>query len=193
MHVFGDVTDDYKPAINTSFDDFSSWCKAHGISTSQKRWSIRSLTRDGYGSYLNCKGFNARVMTEWLLHKVTQVNCEVDRSQLVEDERAPICESALILNLFWLYFRETPKVQCTMFWNYSILFRLEWEPTKLSTSLPFQGGASAATLDCQSRPRVSWCPAQWSQHAAAEVVFKIRAKGYLGFGDWSLLWHNFSE
>lgn len=98
MHVFGDVSGGYEHALRASYDDFTAWCRSNEINTSQKRWSYRSLFREGYGLYLNCKGFNARVMTEWLLNKLVLVNGEQDRSHLVEDERAQFCEMTLTLN-----------------------------------------------------------------------------------------------
>ena len=50
----------------------------------KKRFTPGQLQREGYGFYLNCKGFNARVVTEWLCDVVIQNPTQDPRHNLVE-------------------------------------------------------------------------------------------------------------
>lgn len=68
--VFGDVSNGYTLALQEAFDQFTSWRKSMHISCSQKKIKPSHILRNGYGFYLNAKGFNARVLCEWILHAV---------------------------------------------------------------------------------------------------------------------------
>ena len=51
-----------------------------------------------YGWYLNAKGFNARVVSEWLMDKVAEVNLGgLPGLSPLEQQRWEVCESALKL------------------------------------------------------------------------------------------------
>ena len=69
--VFGDVSNGYTLALQEAFDHFTSWRKSMKISCSQKKFKPSHILRNGYGFYLNAKGYNARVLCEWILHAVT--------------------------------------------------------------------------------------------------------------------------
>ena len=78
MHVFGAIDQGagpsgYKTALARAFDDFSSWRRSMRIQCSQKKFNFYGLYREEFGAFLNCKGFNARVVSEWLLDAVTRV------------------------------------------------------------------------------------------------------------------------
>lgn len=82
--VFGDVTDGYRNALVAAYEHFLSWRKIWKVPCSQKRFTPGQLQREGYGFYLNCKGFNARVVTEWLCDVVIQNPTQDPRHNLVE-------------------------------------------------------------------------------------------------------------
>lgn len=100
MQIFGavDVSSSdpaaWKTALNNAFDDFTRWRKRHRVSCSQKRFKFRMLVRDEYGFCLNAKGYNARVIAEWLLFKL----CDIQSNPvvgMVPDDRADLCEIAM--------------------------------------------------------------------------------------------------
>ena len=66
------------------------------IACSQKRFSAKSLVRETtYGWFFNCKCFNARVVSEWLMCKLVEVNRLPEFQGL--DPRSQLSESALKL------------------------------------------------------------------------------------------------
>ena len=69
--VFGDVSGGYQLALQSAFEHFTTWRSTHKITCSQKRFRPSHILRNGYGFFLNAKGFNARVLCEWLLSVVT--------------------------------------------------------------------------------------------------------------------------
>ena len=96
MGVFGDTAGGYVGPLNTAYDEFSMWRRSMKIGCSQKRFSAKSLVRETtYGWFLNCKGYNARVVSEWLMHKLIQVNCQAEFQGL--DQRQELSEIALRL------------------------------------------------------------------------------------------------
>ena len=116
MHVCGDISNGLHMPLQRAYDSFKSFCRAHKILTSQKHWAVRQLVRDGYGYYLNCKGFNSRVISEWLLNKLQDVNRHPDQyPDLIQDERAQMCETALMLtkkSIFWAFVPHLPGEGC---------------------------------------------------------------------------------
>jgi len=68
MGVFGDISDGYKKGLSQAYDQFTAWRKSVGIPSSQKRFKY--LLRDGYGFFLNAKGYNARIISEWLMNEL---------------------------------------------------------------------------------------------------------------------------
>ena len=99
LQVFGDTSTGYGAALHRAFDDFVLWRKRNKIQCSQKRFSEKSLVRPtSYGWYLNAKGFNARVVSEWLMDKVVEVNAGgLQGLSPLEQQRWEVCESALKL------------------------------------------------------------------------------------------------
>ena len=96
MEVFGDVAAGYGQPLEQAFNEFSAWRKSLKIPCSQKRFSAKSLVRETtYGLFLNCKGYNARVVSEWLMYKLSEVNRRPEFQGL--DPRANLCETALKL------------------------------------------------------------------------------------------------
>lgn len=94
--VFGDVAGGYQVPVGKAFDDFTAWRKSMKIQCSQKRFSAKSLVRElTYGWYLNAKGYNARVVSEWLMCKFSEVNAMPEFSGV--DHRLELCETALKL------------------------------------------------------------------------------------------------
>ena len=113
MGIFGQVDRNgglaaYKDACNQAFADFNSWRKSKRISCSVKRFNYYGLFTDTYGTFMNQKGHNARVISEWLLELCTRVRQMDFPSQasgrvlgkypiLFQDERMHMSECALIL------------------------------------------------------------------------------------------------
>lgn len=96
MGVFGDTAGGYVEPLGEAFKEFSAWRRSMKISCSQKRFSAKSLVRETtYGWFLNCKGFNARVVSEWLMCKLVEVNRLPEFQGL--DPRSQLSESALKL------------------------------------------------------------------------------------------------
>lgn len=97
MNVFGELDPEnpnsWKAVLNASFDDFVQWRKLHRIQCSQKRFSYKTLVRPAYGYFLNAKGYNARVVSEWLLAKLIAIRAAP--GNLIFDERFDLAESTL--------------------------------------------------------------------------------------------------
>lgn len=105
LQVFGDTADGYKGPINKAFDEFSAWRKRMKIPCSQKRFTVKGLVRETtYGWFLNAKGFNSRVVSEWVMYKVMEVNAAPE-FRGADDERLQLCEVALILVLDCNFFQ----------------------------------------------------------------------------------------
>ena len=115
MQAFGAVgavgTDDsgWKTALFNAFADFKAWLKTSKIEPSQKPFKIKMLVRDGYGFFLNAKGYNARVIAEWLLGKLISLNVRPIPNGIILDDRIRLCEVAMtfgwsslyLWNIFW--------------------------------------------------------------------------------------------
>lgn len=102
MQVFGHLEPDaeqadWKTPLENAFTDFSQWRKRHKLACSQKRFKYRTLHRDGYGFFLNAKGFNARIICEWLLCVILRV-MQAPQDCVISDDRLDLCETALILS-----------------------------------------------------------------------------------------------
>ena len=94
--AFGDTSSSYVQRLEKTFEEFSLWRKHWKIHSSQKRFSAKSLIRPAtYGWYLNCKGFNARVVSEFLMDKLTEVTSVPEFRAL--DSRLDLTETALNL------------------------------------------------------------------------------------------------
>ena len=102
MQAFGHVNPDsaepadWNGALQNAWDDFTTWRRYNKISSSQKRFKFRMLCRDEYGFFLNCKGFNARLISEWLLSVIVEIKHSPPPG-LVPDDRFDLCLTALIL------------------------------------------------------------------------------------------------
>ncbi len=81
----------YFRGLSHAFDNFTTWRKHVGIQSSQKRFKY--VTHDVYGFFLNAKGFNARVIAEWLMHEVESADTNLD-------DRIPLALEALNLGMF---------------------------------------------------------------------------------------------
>ena len=91
-----DIPGGYHVAIKEAFESFTRWRRLHKIQSSQRRFHYKGIFNDVYGCYLNSKGFNARILCEWLLHEIIRV-----RSQpgvFLHDERLQWTENALRLD-----------------------------------------------------------------------------------------------
>jgi len=82
--VFGDVSEGYHLALQSAFEHFTTWRVSNKITCSQKRFRPSHILRKGYGFYLNAKGYNARVLCEWLLFVVTTNSTADPRHHNVE-------------------------------------------------------------------------------------------------------------
>lgn len=104
MAYFGPVAHDFNDAIECAFLHFTAWRKQERIPCSQKRFSVKSLVRPGtYGFFLNAKGFNSRVLCQWLLHCLILVNS--DPAFQNRDDRSRLAEAALKLGFTpWLFY-----------------------------------------------------------------------------------------
>lgn len=99
LQFFGSVANGYTDALNMAYEDFLAFCRQRKVQSSQKRFSVKSLVRDtSYGFYLNCKGFNARLVAEWLTQRCIDVNGSPAFS--ARDERSKMCEATMTLALF---------------------------------------------------------------------------------------------
>lgn len=102
-HVFGEVGEDpstWKDPLNAAYEDFTAWRKRQKVSCSHKRFTYKQLVREEYGLYLNAKGYNARVLSEWLLAKVVEVKANTNDLQL-DHEQMDLCEATLTLSWFF--------------------------------------------------------------------------------------------
>ena len=81
----------YFHGLSNAFDKFTAWRKHVGIQSSQKRFKY--VTHDVYGFFLNAKGFNARVISEWLMHELESADPNLD-------DRIPFALEALNLGMF---------------------------------------------------------------------------------------------
>lgn len=107
MKVFGDAggipnndVAGWKAALATAHSEFKDWQRMMKIRSSQKMFKPKMLIREGYGFYLNAKGYNARVIAEWLLDKLINVNTNPS-PDYVPDDRANLCEVAMTPG--WVY------------------------------------------------------------------------------------------
>ena len=102
MQIFGaidvETTDPaaWNVVLSRAYDDFCQWRRQHKISCSQKRFKYRTLVRDEYGFFLNCKAFNGRLVCEWLLSKLVEIKA-APAAGLIFDDRFDLCEAALTL------------------------------------------------------------------------------------------------
>lgn len=95
ISYFGDPSTGHQEPLNRAYTDFTSWRKLCRVPSSQRSFSAKSLERESYGYYLNAKGYNSRVIAEWLLRKVIDVN-RSDQFRAA-DNRSHLCEIALSL------------------------------------------------------------------------------------------------
>ena len=108
MQYFGPVNRGAEPAAyrapcELAYDDFLAWKRAHKIPSSQRKFSYWCLFKDEYGTYLNSKGFNSRVISAWLEDLLERV---VNGSQagLIPDQRAYLSLVALNPSLDQTFF-----------------------------------------------------------------------------------------
>ncbi|CAK9009441.1 unnamed protein product [Durusdinium trenchii] len=96
--IFGDVSQGYAVALGEAYENFTRWRKINKIQSSQKRFTPGQLLRDGYGFFLNTKGFNARLISQWLFDLVRAHPTGDPRHEMVEvaltlgqNDRTAIC------------------------------------------------------------------------------------------------------
>lgn len=120
MGVFGHAPQrtptGYKAALTSAYADFQSWRRHAKIPCSQKRFNFNGLFNEQYGALLNAKGFNARVLAEWLCDVLRRVRLQEWPQEhgrtlglcrdLRGDERSYIAEVALNLGCI-----RTPKAK----------------------------------------------------------------------------------
>lgn len=98
MKVFGDVTAGFSLPLANASKQFRLWRLSKKVASSQG--AFKKIHRDGYGYYLNAKGFNARLVSEFLMDTLHDVNTNPGRYEnMVPDERSLVAEAALILAL----------------------------------------------------------------------------------------------
>ena len=185
MQIFGavDVSSSdpaaWKTALNNAFDDFTRWRKRHWVSCSQKRFKFRMLVRNEYGFCLNAKGYNARVIAEWLLFKL----CDIQSNPvvgMVPDDRADLCEIAmkpggclwsicLFLGLGKLFIANR-LVDFKKHWPIDIIWA-SWVEASQNHKCPITtwGEEYAVISDWPSAPSGS-CFSAWSQPCAQDAV-----------------------
>ena len=101
MHFFGDVVrgDDpngYKTALETAYQDFLAFKRLHKVQSSQKKFNFWMVFKEEFGSYMNTKGYNARIISAWLETAVGRA-CVDPPVGMRPDDRAPLCLVALKL------------------------------------------------------------------------------------------------
>lgn len=96
MNVFGFATEDFTEPLQRATQRFRQWMREKKIHSSQRPFKPSQLHRKGYGYFLNAKGFNARLVSEFLMEMLIEVNGHGNRfPHLVHDERAVVAEGAL--------------------------------------------------------------------------------------------------
>lgn len=60
-------------SIQAAYDDFEVYAKQEKIPHSQRRFTHRMLYKRAHGAYLATKGWNARVLAEWLRDVVNRI------------------------------------------------------------------------------------------------------------------------
>ena len=80
-----------RKAVEFNFEIQFSVPRSNRIPCSHKKITLGGFQKDGYGYYLTAKGYNTRVLAEWLLDEFVKVN----RSGNYEDDRAPVAEFTL--------------------------------------------------------------------------------------------------
>ena len=57
-----------KAALRSAYTDFTRWRQLMKLQCSHRPFTIGGLYCDGYGLFLASKGYNARVLAEWIRH-----------------------------------------------------------------------------------------------------------------------------
>ena len=77
---------------------FGPKLRRNKIQCSHKRFNAKALCKETYGYYLNAKGYNSRVLCEWLMDCLTEINTQPQLVPgLVADPRATVAEKTLNL------------------------------------------------------------------------------------------------
>lgn len=112
--VFGIVANrtvaGYKDALQAAYADFGAWRRVMKVGCSQKKFNYNGLFSEEYGAFMNAKGYNARVLSEWLRDVLTRVRTRdwPDREEkrtlgnyrdIEDDERSWMAEVAMNLDL----------------------------------------------------------------------------------------------
>lgn len=127
MQIFGAIdvgtTDPaaWNVVLSRAYDDFCLWRRQHKISCSQKRFKYRTLFRDEYGFFLNCKAFNGRLVCEWLLSKLVEIKAALPAGVILDD-RFDLCETALTLIDNYTIFCHHPRKTLLFFCLYMVSF-----------------------------------------------------------------------
>ena len=110
--VFGVVTNrtaaGYKDALQAAYSDFGAWRKSMKVGCSQKKFNLNGIYTEEYGAFMNSKGYNARVLAEWLCDVLMRVRTRnwpdraVNRTlgrylDIEDDERSWMAEVAMTL------------------------------------------------------------------------------------------------
>jgi hypothetical protein len=105
MGVFGQTApgpQGMKEPIKEAFANFTAWRRQRKIQCSHRPFSYKSIFKDEYGCYLNAKGFNARLICQWLLDVVLWVKTQPDVI-LNTDDRLDVTEQCLKLGFQMVY------------------------------------------------------------------------------------------
>ena len=75
MHYYGPVgphgePTSYKEPVEKAYQSFQRWRSANRVPSSQKKFNFWMVFKDEYGTYLNSKGYQARVLSAWLQHEL---------------------------------------------------------------------------------------------------------------------------
>ena len=77
----------YRNACWEAYQRFEAWKTAHRVSSSQRRFTYWMIFKEEFGTYLNTKGYNARVISAWLEHELELAHT-APCPGLLQDERS---------------------------------------------------------------------------------------------------------
>lgn len=99
MHFFGVIAKrgepaEYREPCEKAYQDFLRWTRANKITSSQRKFVYWTIFRDEYGTFMNCKGYNARVVSAWLEHVLERATWTPPAGMLA-DGRLSTCLATL--------------------------------------------------------------------------------------------------
>lgn len=60
-------------SLQSAYEDFQVFCRIHKLRHSQRRFTHGMLYKKAHGAFLATKGFNARIICEWIRDCLTRV------------------------------------------------------------------------------------------------------------------------